>query len=331
MSTKDLCAMTTVNNSKSEAEAIGRLPDFLLIGAMKAGSTTLWSHLNRHPSLFMCRPKEPQFFSRERVYKKGFDWYRGLFADAKPDQLCGEASVCYTRHPTFTGAPERIAEFLPEAKLLFVARDPVARALSHYRHNMLEARLNKRQPVLDFEAAVEADASILSSGHYVEQLDRYLVNFERDKILCVLLEDLISHQDETMERVAEFLGVDHHSFSGTETIVANPWEKRVTSSVVRWNVRRIRRSPIHTGLRIIPRPIRRKIHEKLMRSSIIKNVSLAVNRKHVRRIAAIQKEARAGLMEHYLEHNRAFRSLLGRTQLGWYDDPPLEPTREVTL
>src|SRR5690242_14831106 len=80
---------------------VGRLPDFVVIGGMKCGSTTLFEYLCRHPDVFMCTPKEPGYFSREKVMARGEAWYRSLFADAKPTQLCGEASTCYTRWPHF--------------------------------------------------------------------------------------------------------------------------------------------------------------------------------------------------------------------------------------
>ena len=116
----------------------GRLPDFMLIGAMKSGTTTLHAYLSRHPGLFLCTPKEPGFFSRDERYARGLDWYRELFTDAQPEQLCGEASTCYSRWPHFENAAPRIAADVPGAKLLYITRDPVERAYSHYRHLMEE-------------------------------------------------------------------------------------------------------------------------------------------------------------------------------------------------
>ncbi|MFN9173847.1 MAG: hypothetical protein ACK58N_04855, partial [Synechocystis sp.] len=69
------------------------LPNFMIIGAQKAGTTALNKYLSQHPQIFMCPLKEPQFFSTDVIYERGLDWYRGLFGEAKPGQVCGEAST----------------------------------------------------------------------------------------------------------------------------------------------------------------------------------------------------------------------------------------------
>ena len=132
----------------------GRNPDFLVIGAMKAGSTTLHTYLSRHPDLYLHERKEPGFFSREERYARGIEWYRALFADARPDQLCAESSTCYTRWPHFADVAPRIRQHVPEVRFVYIMRDPVARAYSHYAHMMGERR-SEGLPVLSFGEALE--------------------------------------------------------------------------------------------------------------------------------------------------------------------------------
>ncbi|NER32103.1 MAG: sulfotransferase domain-containing protein, partial [Symploca sp. SIO1C4] len=76
-----------------------RLPDFLIIGAAKSGTTTLYKYLCRHPQICMSNPKEPDFFAIDHIYDQGIDWYSSLFSEARLKQVCGEASTTYTRLP----------------------------------------------------------------------------------------------------------------------------------------------------------------------------------------------------------------------------------------
>ncbi|MBC7173545.1 MAG: sulfotransferase domain-containing protein, partial [Polyangiaceae bacterium] len=97
----------------------GRLPDFLIIGAAKSGTTTLFRYLINHSRVFDLAEKEPCFFDAEVNWGRGLDWYRNLFVGARDDQLCGEASTNYTRYPQVPGVPERIKRVVPDAKLIY--------------------------------------------------------------------------------------------------------------------------------------------------------------------------------------------------------------------
>ena len=124
-----------------------RLPDFIIIGAAKAGTTTLHHYLDLNPQIYMSSPKEPCFFSDDEIYVKGVDWYSSLFSSAKPDQACGEASTRYSPYPQYTEAAPRMAELLPHVKLIYIMRHPVDRAYSHHVHEMKSPRVktNPRQ------------------------------------------------------------------------------------------------------------------------------------------------------------------------------------------
>ncbi len=91
-------------------------PDFIIIGAMKCGTSTLYEQLAAQPGVFMCTPKEPNFFSDDRIYANGLDWYRGLFAPAPAGALCGEASTHYTKLPTHPATLERLVDARAPAK-----------------------------------------------------------------------------------------------------------------------------------------------------------------------------------------------------------------------
>src|SRR6266568_8270036 len=111
------------------------LPNFLIVGAMKSGTSSLWSYLRSHPQVFMPDMKEPMFFVEKKNWSKGLDWYRGLFDDAGEAVAIGEASQPYTMAHSFPGVPGRIVSLIPDVKIIYVLRHPVERMRSHYLHD----------------------------------------------------------------------------------------------------------------------------------------------------------------------------------------------------
>ncbi|MGH2784710.1 MAG: sulfotransferase domain-containing protein [Actinomycetota bacterium] len=185
----------------------GRLPSFLIIGAPKAGTTTLAAYLDAHPDVFVAREKEVHYFDTN--FSRGLDWYRSRFIGAMSERAVGEASPTYMYA---TQRLERIAATLPKARLIAVLRDPVDRAYSHYwwQHAIGESR--------SFEDAVRAEMRgewhegrpkrYLDGGRYrryLEDVGRY---FPRDALHVVTLEDLRREPAQTFSEVCRFLGVD---------------------------------------------------------------------------------------------------------------------------
>lgn len=179
------------------------LPDFYIIGAMKCGTSTLQSQLTALPGVFMCEPKEPQFFSDPEVWAKGMAWYEGLFADAEPGQIVGEASTHYTKWPDLPDAPARVAAATPDARLIYCVRDPLARALSHYRHEWTQG-VARGGP----EAAARDMDALWQYGCYDKQVSRWLEHFDADRVLIVSLERLNAEPDAEFARVLSFLGAE---------------------------------------------------------------------------------------------------------------------------
>ena len=198
------------------------LPDFLILGAQKGGTTALYSYLRRHPSITGPSWKEVSYFDRH--YVRGEAWYRGNFPNKARTRgkLVGEASPSYLFHPL---APERVRADIPNAKLVALLRNPVDRALSHYNHEVALGR----EP-LSFEAALAAEEARLAGeverlvaepryfsrewwshtyqarGRYAEQLERWLAVFPREQLLIVPSDDLAAEPVETHARVLDFLG-----------------------------------------------------------------------------------------------------------------------------
>ena len=183
--------------------ARGRLPNFIVIGAMKAGTTSLYHYLDAHPDVAMAPVKELDFFVESANWRRGQDWYARQFAHADGAIAVGEASTAYSKHPVVPGVPERIAGLVPSCKLVYVLRDPIDRIRSHYQHRA--AIGSERAPLPE---AVLRDPIYVVCSRYATQIERYLDVFPREQLLLITAERLRNDRAATMRRVFAFLGVD---------------------------------------------------------------------------------------------------------------------------
>ena len=184
-------------------ERSGRLPTFLVIGAPKAGTTSLHDHLRRHPDVFMPTRKEPNFFSDDAAWAEGVASYARLFRHAGRASAVGEASTSYSRYPHVPAVPERIAQLLPEVRLVYVVRHPIARMVSQYRFR--RAKGWERRSIDD---ALSNDDAYLAPSRYAMQLERYLQSFPLEQMLVIRSEDLLTDPLTTVATVFGFVGVD---------------------------------------------------------------------------------------------------------------------------
>lgn len=192
-----------------------RLPEFIIIGAPKAGSTTLYKYLCRHPDIYMCTPKEPHFFSHPDVWERGLQWYQMLFADASTNQLCGEASTTYARWPQFGDVASKIAQIVPKAKLIYIMRHPIDRAYSHYGHHM------RSGVTMTFEEALEKESAYVNISLYMNQIKQYLNYFKKSSIHFVIFEELKASPEQTLNDLQKFLGLEIHNLVEKGMITAN--------------------------------------------------------------------------------------------------------------
>jgi hypothetical protein len=151
----------------------------------------------------MSKPKELNFFCAEQTWDLGLDWYRGRFDDRFA--VRGESSPHYTNLPRFTGVAERIREHVPDARLIYMVRDPISRILSHWRHST-GAGYETRGDI----GAVLSDpgTAYVHRSMYWMQLQPYLQRFDREQIALITQEELQSDREGTMRRAFEFAGVD---------------------------------------------------------------------------------------------------------------------------
>ncbi|WP_460812429.1 sulfotransferase family protein [Nocardioides salsibiostraticola] len=182
----------------------GRLPNLLLIGAAKAGTTSMHAYLDEHPDIFMATWKELRFFT-DPDHLSWLETYRQQFAS--PATIVGESSTMYTRSPALPGVAGRAADLVPDAKLIYLVRDPVARAIASYT----EERFHGLEPRSIDDAFADLDDPYnpyVAASRYAEQLEPYLLRFPRDQILLLSLKDLGDQPARTMSQVFTFLGVD---------------------------------------------------------------------------------------------------------------------------
>lgn len=178
-----------------------RLPDFIIIGAMKSATSSLQKQLLEQRGIFMCTPKEPNFFSDDDQYSKGMGWYSGLFSIAPEASLLGEASTHYTKLPTHPKAITRLKEHLPNARFVYVMRHPVDRLVSHYMHEWSTGVYR-----CGIEEAVDKYPELITYGCYSMQLDPYLEAFGHDAVLPVFFDHLLHEPQAELERICQFIG-----------------------------------------------------------------------------------------------------------------------------
>ncbi|MEM1127330.1 MAG: sulfotransferase [Bacteroidota bacterium] len=180
-----------------------RLPDFIVIGAMKCATTSLHQYLDQHPQIAMSRPKELRFFVEEHNWHRGVDWYATHFDEQA--LLCGESSPAYTKYPVFQGAPKRMQQVVPHARLIYLVRDPIRRILSHYVHRVVAG--TETQPLEQALADLDDNFYVVRS-QYHRQLTQYLEYYSKDQILVVLTEDLQTQPRDVLRTIFTFLGAD---------------------------------------------------------------------------------------------------------------------------
>lgn len=187
------------------------LPNFLVIGAMLSGTTSLYHYLSAHPDVFMPGIKELDFFGAERNWHLGTEWYEEQFARATSERAVGEASVNYTMYPLIGGVPERIAKTLGEdLRLIYLVRDPIERMRSQYlyfrypkkRYDTFE---RERRPV---DVALLQNSFYLDCSRYAFQLERYELFFPKEHVLVLTSEELRTDRRAAMRLAFEFLQVD---------------------------------------------------------------------------------------------------------------------------
>lgn len=192
----------------ADRDRSGGLPDFLIIGAQKCGTTALRDTLDGHPEIHIALGErdsgELHFFDVEKNWERGVDWYRSHFDS--PDRVQGEKTPRYIFLPK---CHQRMADTVPAARLIVCLRNPVDRAYSHWNHyNQVSERTTRRGwEVMSFEEVIEKRPDVIQRGLYAGQLASLLERFPREQFQIIISERLRAEPQATYARLCEFLGV----------------------------------------------------------------------------------------------------------------------------
>lgn len=203
-------------------------PDFMILGAMKSGTTSLYYYLTQHPQIVPAMTKEVHFFDGGREggsddYQRGISYYSSYFpytSELKGKKQTFEATPSYIFHPL---VPERIHETLPDVKMIVLLRNPTQRAISHYFHKKRtgvetmpmmeafqqeEARLEPIYRSKDYFNKDLRDFSYKLRGHYAEQLERYFKLFPREQLLILSSDDFFANTQDCLNRIFKFIDLE---------------------------------------------------------------------------------------------------------------------------
>jgi len=286
-----------------------RLPDFIILGAEKAGTTWLGKRLNEQSGIFLSHPLELHYFDHEENYSRGAGWYATHFKDAGAGELVGEKTPGYlwAVRPADAGPhdiPERIHKLVPNARLIVVLRDPVDRAISAMNHAIRYRHLSpfaKADKVFSLAFDVDRDRfGLIGQGLYARNLERYLKVFPREQIRVLFFEDdIIKAPQDALAGIMQFLG---------GTAGSSPEKKRRSGNLL-------------AGRQWWPE--NKRMHS---RTGLILNYyapAFAPLIAGVDRLLPEQPaisptaECRERLYQYFLPHNRALFDLIGRSTSAW--------------
>lgn len=194
-----------------------RKPNLFLIGASKCGTTSVWNMLNEHPDIFMCKPKEPNFFSFSD-YEKNMSKYLSLFKNSKKEIILGEASTIYSETTIIPQIAERLYKFNSEAKIIYIIRNPFTRIKSawiqtrssgHHLTNKYsrstDSKVGKMPNAL--KKAIISYPPFIESSRYKTHIENYLKFFEEKNLLVLFYEDLENNPVKFINEIFQFLNV----------------------------------------------------------------------------------------------------------------------------
>ena len=190
--------------------------DFMIVGAQKCGTTTLFNILNTHPTLVGCSTKEPHYFSKIYDWKSSISDYERLF-ELRDGAMYFEASTSYTCYPTFNlNIWDDLYEYNPNLKFIYLVRKPIDRIISSYMHVYERGYTD-----LSLEDAICKDLFQLATTHYYTQIAPFIETFGRDRVLILDFDDVKRDLRAVVQRTADFIGVDDEYFNGYDSIHAN--------------------------------------------------------------------------------------------------------------
>jgi Sulfotransferase domain len=275
------------------------LPNLIVIGARKSGTSSLYHYLACHPEVTMSRRKELRFFGdRYSRWDRGVDWYEAQF-DGADTPVRGEASPAYTSYPVRRQVPEQMCQVVPDARLIYLVRDPIERIVSEYVDSYSEWRA-----LGAFAQAIRTKVGQqwLAVSSYHQQLERFLAHYPQEQILVIATEELRDHRRETLGAVFEFVGVDPTFDSARFDVLRNQSSELRRIEGPAWVTKRLR--PKSTGR--IPWDVRARVKRALYAPWL-----LPVQRPE------LEPSVRRELVERFAPEMERFHALTGKRFEQW--------------
>ena len=235
----------------------------LIIGAMKAGTTSLFNYLAEHPEIAASKIKEPNFFTDAEKWSRGLSWYESLW-NWKPEihRVAMEASTAYTKLPSFSNAAQRIAHMStnghPRFKFIYIMRDPIERIESHHAHAQTDGWLSNKASLKHGMV----HKHLIEVSKYAKQIDEYYKRFPEQDIKLLVLEELKSNPLNNLKDICRFLGVDPGYEFKRLGVIHNAIHHRITNSAL---VRLKQTNAAHKFSAVLPRPLKETIKVALGR------------------------------------------------------------------
>lgn len=183
------------------------LPNLIIIGAMKCGSTSLHAYLDMHPDIQMSDPKELNFFSKEENYKKGISWYHTFFKEGY--KYNGESSINYSKRQVFSQVASRMKETLSEdLKIIYIVREPIDRFQSNFTDSKTYGDIDSSYSINAFIEDKSENNPLLKTSMYFYQIEPYIAEFDLKNMYFLKAEDLKKEPQNTMNKLFEFLELD---------------------------------------------------------------------------------------------------------------------------
>jgi len=212
------------------------LPSFLIIGAMKAGTTSLFRDLRHNPAIFMPSDKELNNLNNDEVFSEmGRSEYEAIFKNATQSQICGEASTAYTKLPDIQGVPKRACDLLgSDLRVIYLVRNPIGRLISQYHHSVIVSGLK-----LQIDDAVFNHAPLVNYSKYAMQITPWIKQFGSDRVRILVMEEYVENRASTIESICGFLEVPSNADKVQE-------ERTVFKSCQEWVLPETDSSPFPT-------------------------------------------------------------------------------------
>lgn len=276
------------------------LPNLLIIGAQKCGTTSLHAYLDLHPDVHMAQGKELDFFIADRAWDNGPEWYASHFRDDAA--VRGEASPNYTAWPVWEGVPERAASVVPGARLVYVVRDPIERIESHYLQRRLQD--GERSDIASVVGDVGDPRNLfVARSRYATQLERWLAHYPQDQVLVLSAEELRDHRGDTVRAVLEHVGLEDRI---PPAALAAEHHRSADKAELAHGAARLRTSAAGRVIEVVPARVRAPVTRRLRAA-----LSHPVDRQ------PLPAALRERLSELLAPEAERLRALTGRRFEGW--------------